>query len=35
MIETIDKMVTEFDLNGDGLDFAELYKASGGKVEDL
>lgn len=28
-------MMSEFDLNGDGLDFAELYRASGGNSEDL
>lgn len=31
----VDKMIVEFDVNGDGLDFAELYRASGGNSEDL
>ena len=35
MEKIIDQMYTEFDTNGDGLDFAELYRASGGNSEDL
>lgn len=35
MGRVIDKMVIEFDVDGNGLDFAELYRASGGNSEDL
>lgn len=35
MEKVVRKMMSEFDLNGDGLDFAELYRASGGNSEDL
>ena len=35
MITVIDKMIQNYDRNGDGLDFAELYRASGGNSEDL
>ena len=35
MKNMVKKMMDEFDETGDGLDFAELYRASGGKLEDL
>lgn len=35
MTNTIEKMLEKFDIDGNGFDFAQLYKASGGKVEDL
>lgn len=35
MKKVVRKMMREFDVNGDGLDFAELYRASGGNSEDL
>lgn len=34
MMNTIDQMM-KFDKNGDGFDFDELFKASGGRFEDL
>lgn len=35
MKEVVEKMMENFDLNHDGFDFAELYSASGGNLEDL
>ena len=35
MKKLVDKMIVKFDIHGDGLDFVELYRASGGNLEDL
>ena len=35
MVRVIEEMMLNFDTNGDGLDFLEMYRASGGNLEDL
>ena len=35
MLNAIDAMFDNFDRDRNGLDFLEMYEASGGKVEDL
>lgn len=35
IFDAIDKMASDHDLDGNGLDFKELYKASGGNLDDL
>lgn len=35
MVGTIEEMTQRHDHNGNGLDFMEMYMASGGKLQDL
>lgn len=35
MFSVIEEMITRYDKNQDGLDFMEMYVASGGSLEDL
>lgn len=35
MVDAITQMTSKHDTNNDGLDFMEMYTASGGKLQDL
>ena len=35
MIGAIDEMIEKYDRDSNGLDFLEMYEASGGSLEDL